>query len=62
VVRAGDSLWSIAAQTAHAHGVAGQAAVGAYWWRVVTANRAHLPDPDNPDLLFPGDLVRLPPI
>jgi hypothetical protein len=27
---------------------------------VIEHNRAALADPDNPDLLFPGDEVRLP--
>jgi hypothetical protein len=34
----------------------------AYWERVVDHNRDGLADPDNPDLIFPGDEVRLPPV
>jgi len=62
VVRPGDSLWSIAAEAARSRHVHAPGAIAAYWWRVVEVNRPHLPDPDDPDLLFPGDVVRLPPI
>lgn len=33
-----------------------------YWVEVVEANRASLPDPANPDLVYPGDVVELPPV
>ncbi|MBO0692980.1 MAG: hypothetical protein J2P58_08790, partial [Acidimicrobiaceae bacterium] len=64
VVRPGDHLWSISEQTLAAAWGAPPALeqLGPYWWRVVTANRARLPDPDNIDLLFPGDVVTLPPL
>ena len=63
-VQPGDSLWSIANSTlSSASGRAPAPAVLArYWWQVVAANRGQLPDPANPDLLFPGDLVHLPPL
>jgi nucleoid-associated protein YgaU len=32
-----------------------------YWLRLVQLNRAELADPDNPDLVFPGQTIRLPP-
>jgi hypothetical protein len=35
--------------------------VGRYWVELIAANRSRLPDPSDPSLLFPGDLVRLPP-
>ena len=61
-VRPGDSFWSIA------EAVVGRAApgsdrptVGSYWSRLVSANRDRLPHPGDPDLLFPGDVVFLPP-
>lgn len=57
VVRPGDSLWSIAEAT-----VGGPPErVAAYWARLVRANRPTLPDPADPSLLFPGDVVLLPP-
>nr|MBA2625760.1 hypothetical protein [Acidimicrobiia bacterium] len=31
-----------------------------YWRRLVELNRTGLPDPANPDLVFPGHVVRLP--
>ncbi len=62
-VRPGDSLWSIAESAlAAAWGQPADAReLAHYWWRVVEANRASLPIPANPDLLFPGDEVVVPP-
>ena len=62
-VRPGDNLWTIAADALTAawgrppdvHEVA------PYWWRVVQINRPHLPNPSDPNLLFAGDRVALPP-
>lgn len=62
VVQPGDSLWSIAAEVVQ--GDAGRAveqAVSAYWRSLVAANRSGLVDPDNPDLLVPGQHLVLPP-
>lgn len=56
-VRPGDSLWSIAEATAGGP----PARVAAYWAELVNLNRPHLPDPADPSLLFPGDIVVLPP-
>lgn len=55
-VRPGESLWSIAEATA---GVAEDQVAG-YWAELIALNRPTLPVPDNPSLLFPGDVVRLP--
>jgi hypothetical protein len=33
-----------------------------YWRALVDANRAALPDPENPDLIYPGDTYVLPPL
>jgi nucleoid-associated protein YgaU len=58
----GESLWSIA-QDVLAHRWEREptdAEVLTYWEQVIEHNRAGLADPDNPDLLFPGDEVRLP--
>lgn len=64
IVRAGDSLWRIAAQEL-ADGL-GRAPTDAevvpYWRRVIAQNRAGLPDPDDPDLILPGQRVELPPL
>jgi nucleoid-associated protein YgaU len=64
-VRPGDHLWSIAAATltaAHPDDPPDEEAVAAYWWQVVTVNRPHLPNPADIDLLYPGDVVTLPPL
>jgi hypothetical protein len=38
-----------------------QRTVTRYWRALVDANRAHLVDPGNPDLLVPGQQLALPP-
>jgi hypothetical protein len=55
-------LWSIAAATlSRAWGRPPDAApLARYWWQVVEANRARLPNPADPNLLFPGDRVMVP--
>jgi hypothetical protein len=67
VVEPGDSLWSIAEEVVGAEVVAGagaavpgERAVARYWRRLVAANRPHLVDPANPDLLVPGQRLVLP--
>ncbi|MGQ0617836.1 MAG: LysM peptidoglycan-binding domain-containing protein [Acidimicrobiia bacterium] len=64
VVEAGDSFWSIAVDhlgevTATAPD---EAAVARYWARLIDANRAILHDRSNPDLLFVGQALVLPPV
>lgn len=54
-IRPGDSFWSIAEEVTQG------SAAGAYWSRLVQANRDRLVEPDDPDLLFPGQSVVLPP-
>ena len=34
--------------------------IGPYWLAVIAANQDRLPDPGNPNLLFPGDVIVLP--
>ena len=62
-VVSGDSLWSIAKATlAAAWGRApSDAEVTGYWRELIEANRGALDDPDNPDMIFPGQRFRLPP-
>ncbi len=61
-VRAGDSLWTIAERRAveSLHG-AGAADISRYWALVVEANRSSLRS-GNPSLIFPGEIVELPPL
>jgi LysM domain len=60
-VGAGDSFWSIAADTlAQAGKAASDRRVIGYWRRLVEANRGRLLDPGNPDLLVPGQELVLP--
>lgn len=56
LVQAGESLWSIAADQV---GAKDPQVVGPYWAQLLTAN-PDLPSGD-PDLIHPGDLVRIPP-
>jgi nucleoid-associated protein YgaU len=62
-VEVGDNLWSISA--AHLResrdGPLGGSRISPYWREVIAINQAHLSSGD-PDLIFPGEVVRLPPI
>ncbi|MDP8976588.1 MAG: hypothetical protein M3N28_09565 [Actinomycetota bacterium] len=62
-VRPGDHFWSVAERVlADAWGrAATDAEVGPYWRELVDANRSGLPDPANPDLLFPAQSLTVPP-
>jgi nucleoid-associated protein YgaU len=61
-VEPGDHLWNVAERVwAEAHGhVPTAAQVAPYWRQLVEANRATLADPENPDLVFPGQTLTLP--
>ena len=62
-VRPGDHLWLIATKVAEHHtGTADARLVDRYWRAVIDLNRSSLPDPANPDLLFSGMEIRLPPL
>ncbi len=63
VVEPGDSFWSIAADvTAAPDGSpADERTVTRYWHALIEANRSHLADPRNPDLLVPGQHLTVPP-
>lgn len=62
VVSPGDSLWSLAEEALvdHLETPPSDAQVTRYWSRVVAANRAHLRSAD-PDVIYPGETVLLPP-
>jgi nucleoid-associated protein YgaU len=56
-VRAGDSLWSLSAAELGAY--ASDVDIAVEWPRLYQANRAVIGE--NPDVLFPGQVLRLPP-
>ena len=62
-VAVGDSFWSIAEQLVLNH--LGRAPdddeVLEPWLALIDANRDRLLDPDNPDLIYPGQVLRPPP-
>lgn len=62
-VRPGDHLWSIAESTLRARGARkmDERRVRSYWRKLIAVNRSRLADPDNPDLILPGQVFRLPP-
>ncbi|MCU1532152.1 MAG: LysM peptidoglycan-binding protein [Arthrobacter sp.] len=57
IVRAGDSLWSLSA--AELGPFASDVDIAREWPRLYRANRAVIGE--NPDILFPGQVLRLPP-
>jgi hypothetical protein len=63
VVRRGDCLWSIA--ESHLGDVLGRppsdAETTPYWRLVVEHNRPHLSNPHDPNLIFVGEVIELPP-
>lgn len=63
VVDAGDHLWSLAEGALEAAWgrAPSDAEVVGYWEQVIEANRARLADSANPDLVFPGQSLVLPP-
>jgi hypothetical protein len=62
-VRPGDDFWSIAETvvTKSPSAAGPSESVARYWLRLIEANRSRLPDPADPNLLFPGDVLVLPP-
>jgi hypothetical protein len=58
-VAPGDNLWTIAAAHLRAHGSPDD--VAPYWRQVIAANQATLRSGD-PNLIFPGEIVTLPPV
>jgi nucleoid-associated protein YgaU len=62
-VAPGDHLWHIAEETLADHGAAPSPdEVAAYWHTLREANHSRLVDPDNPDLIMPGQQIALPPV
>jgi len=62
-VRPGDSFWSIAREVLVQHGEdrPSDEEIADYWRRLLSANGAQLSSSDHPDLLFPGQIVEVPP-
>lgn len=62
VVESGDHLWGVAERvlTEHHGHPPPDTEVVTYWQRLVEANRDRLADPDNPDLIYPGQEFVLP--
>jgi nucleoid-associated protein YgaU len=62
-VVAGDSFWSIAvSELTDVHGgPPTDRQVVPYWRQLIDVNRPRLVDPGNPDLLFPGQVLTVPP-
>lgn len=63
IVQPGENLWSIAAShlASEQGGQPTAQAVAPHWRALIDANRDRLPDPDNPDLVYRGLELRLPP-
>ncbi|HET9444059.1 MAG TPA: hypothetical protein VFO65_12095 [Acidimicrobiales bacterium] len=62
-VRPGDHLWRVAEEvlaTAWTRPPS-DSETTPYWARLVEVNRSNLADPANPDLLFPGQVLEVPP-
>lgn len=64
LVQPGDHLWSIAQRVVAQHRgrPVSDIEIAPYWRDLIEANRSLLVDPDNADLLFPGQTLRLPPV
>jgi nucleoid-associated protein YgaU len=62
VVKGGESFWSIAEQLARtSNQQAAAQTVGSIWTQLIEYNRANLPVPGLPDLLYPGQVLVVPP-
>ena len=62
-VAPGDHLWRIAEETLADHGAAPSPdEVASYWRTLCETNHDRLVDPDNPDLIMPGQQIALPPV
>jgi hypothetical protein len=63
VVRQGDNLWTLAARRLEqaAAGTPSEDEIRAYWRTVIDANAGRIRSGD-PDLIFPGEVIVLPPV
>ena len=61
-VRPGDDFWSIAEEVVRRNPEVPSMSVARYWAALLAANKGRLPVPGDPNLLFPGDRILLPPI
>jgi nucleoid-associated protein YgaU len=63
VVESGDSFWSIAEEMLSDYQGPGQdeVDVALYCRQLIAANRDRLATPDEPNLLFPGQVLTVPP-
>ena len=63
IVRDDDNLWSIAVAHLETSGISNptESIVAAYWMEILSANLGSIGSGD-PDLIFPGETVALPPI
>lgn len=63
-VKAGDSFWTIAQHTLDNawNRAPSNSEITGYWQRLVAANRDRLLPPHDPDLIYPGQTIRLPSI
>jgi hypothetical protein len=62
VVVRDDNLWTIAAaRLEHAGSAPGDAAIARYWHRVIARNETRLRSGD-PNVIFPGEVIWLPPV
>jgi len=57
-VQPGEHFWAIAERAVAEQNL--EIGVTEYWQRLIDLNRAGLVDPDNPDLIFPGQVLVLP--
>jgi hypothetical protein len=62
-VESGDNFWHIATSmlTQRWNRAPSAAEIVPYWRQLIELNHDRLTDPDNPDLLFPGQVLSLPP-
>jgi nucleoid-associated protein YgaU len=60
----GDHLWAVATATlADERGRSpGDGEIADYLAQLIEANRSRLADPNNPDLVYPGQVMQLPPV
>jgi nucleoid-associated protein YgaU len=60
----GDNLWHIAEETLRStwNRDPTNTEIARYWQQLLHANHSHMSNPDDPDLIYPGQHFDLPPI